>query len=170
MRIGISGPSGCGKSTVSKMLASKHSMHHLCLDDYWIDNPDCKFRMETLTETYRIFEFAPEYNGGKLAQDALKYPSVVMEGFCLMAFPQIRQIVDWHFYIDIPWEYSMMRRCARDGNSKSTRGWIALGPHKNDLLTSFQRDLVRTTVLDGKKSTEVLVEEISNKLLALSND
>jgi hypothetical protein len=62
------------------MLASKHSMHHLCLDDYWVDNPDCKFHMETLTETYRIFEFAPEYNGRKLAQDALKYPNVVMEG------------------------------------------------------------------------------------------
>lgn len=169
MKIAISGPSCSGKSTLTKMLASKHNMVNLCIDNYWKEGIDRKYRLETVGQTYRIFEFADEYDAEKMVRNTRLISHVIYEGFCIMAFPCVRKIIDWHFYVNVPWDILVKRRESRDGTGTSTIGWKVLGERGNELLTGFQRDLGKTTVLDGNEPTEILVEKISQKMLELSN-
>lgn len=167
MIIAVTGPSGSGKTTISKMLASKHKWAHLCQDDFWRSGA-IKFYMKYKDETHRLYEFAYGYNGEELAKQAAELPNVVIDGFSIMAFPEVRKIVDWHFSIDIPWSVTKERRLSRTPNSPSNIGWITLGERGNTLLTSFQKDLKNTTVLNGLDPVIANVETISEKIVELS--
>lgn len=166
--IAISGPSCSGKSTITNMLASKHSMHSLCLDDYWNLESDRKFLIETNKQTHRLYELAAEYDGEKLAVHAQLYTDAIIEGFCIMAFSQIRKIADIHFHIDVPWNVLRKRRSDRDCDNNASKGWMALGERGNELLTGFQRDLANTVILDGTQPVEENVDLISDYMLDLS--
>lgn len=168
MIVAITGPSGSGKSTISKMLASKHENGvHLSLDDYWVTNNDRKF----FFNKSRMYELPDGYNGKELARKAweLSANDVFIEGLHVMAYPEVRKLIRIHFYLDVSWEISVQRRLARQRPSDgiSTKVWMELGKDFNELNVGYQRDLKDTVVLDGIKSPDILVEEISQILLDL---
>jgi len=131
----------------------------------WINRKDRQFKLDLPSGQLRIYEMADEYDGEGLARMARQAEGdVIMEGFCLMAFEDIRRLADWHFHLRVPWDVCVQRRRTRGDKVTSGLGWMALGERGNELLTGFQRDLPRTTVLDGTLPAAELADIISASL------
>lgn len=184
--IGIAGGSCSGKTTIIESLKAWYgnNLTTLMFDDYiyskeeidyskvvdWerIDLYDLKRLIADLARIKNGEVVVYSSNSRESTQAGIKKkvaepkPLVVIEGFLLLANPEIRKQLDLMIFLDIPEEEMLQRRFARriEGNpwdsEKYIHTYLVDGHRKNVLPTK----VFAHHILDATKSPEELISEI----------
>lgn len=172
--IGIAGPSCSGKSTLAKALALNLGAESATLDDYYRARSP-----KILVDGHRSYERPEQYDGAGLARhaiarrDAVPDRAIVLEGFLLFRYPELREIVDVGFFIELAPEAIVARRRTRGGRP-SDRSFDAIGIAEWLRFGAGQSTLPNIVTLAGEGSPEALVkaaeEEISRRFPAARRD
>jgi uridine kinase len=136
-RIGLAGPSCSGKSTVARIVAERLGAARLCLDDFYLRGHE---RRHVVVEgvPVRSFDHPGAYDGEAVRRAVADAPgAVVAEGFLLLAYPGMAQVLDLGVFVDLPWDEIRRRRALRTGQTTSKvdasfdlvgeREWLAHG-------------------------------------------
>jgi uridine kinase len=187
--IGVCGPSCCGKSSVAKLLAQELDANILCLDNFIIRHAE-KIYVDYKGQKIRTFERPELYDGKRLASfvkelekkgslkttifnlTRLEDEEIVMqkkdwlilEGFLLFHFNELNKLMDYKFFIDLPFKESVIRRAKRADRPKADKSFILIGEQENQVYCVPQKNLPGVTVLDGKKSPSELKSEILSRI------
>lgn len=155
----IAGPSASGKSTLACEVARRLRIPCLGLDERYIRYS--KAYLETPNGRVRTYERPELYDGGKLAITiANRNTPLVVEGFCLFAYPQILRQPALRFYVDVPFAICAARRAARRPQRPSDKSFALVGEQETARVVLPQRDLPDVRVLDGLRATAELAETI----------
>lgn len=155
----IAGPSASGKSTLSAEVATRLNLPCLSLDDFFIRGK--KILVDTDTGPVRSFERPELYDGPKLALRLFNRTSgLVVEGFCLFCYPEIRALPSIRFYLNIPFDVCVQRRMERRPRRPSDNSFIRIGESENTSFVLPQQFVDGVHALDGMKPTTELAEQI----------
>ena len=158
-RILIVGPSASGKSTLADRVADEVGLPKLHLDDYFI--PRAKAFVETPNGRVRTFERPSLYDGNKLARDAAAIRGgIVIEGFCLFAYPEILALGGSRYYLDAPFSLCRERRAARRPQRYSDRSFAIVGESETLRFVVPQREIPDVHVLNGRLPTAELTRQV----------
>jgi uridine kinase len=178
--IGIAGPSCSGKTTIAETLVKEMpDAIHLRFDSY--TKPQLRTVPVTGPDgiTYQSAERPELYNGEKLAKDLDELigkhknsdKTVIVEGFLLLTFSEIRERLTHSFFVEISHEESLRRRDARPSEimgaqdevvEQMEKAFRVIGGSEYEKFGRPQAQLQGVTKLDGMKSTQDLVEEIKS--------
>ena len=155
----IAGPSASGKSTIAREVARLRGVPCFSLDDYFIKG--AKAFVDTPSGRIRTFERPGLYNGAALAEELSRAKDgAVVEGFCLFTYPAMCAIEGKRYYLDVPFSTCAERRRIRRPRRLSDQTYLVIGEGENAAFVLPQRSLARMSVLDGTRSTALLVQGI----------
>ncbi|HLP79963.1 MAG TPA: hypothetical protein VK158_04975 [Acidobacteriota bacterium] len=184
--IGIAGPSCSGKTTVAKRLAQELLCDIVSLDNQYILGSPKIYVGDT-----RTMERPQLYDGQKLADIANLWKQngratfqeldfatkklydrtindsqyLVLEGFLLLTYPQIRNACSHTFYIDISWNEIVRRRIGRGRETpEKIDAFLRVGRQEMEQYVFAQKSLPGVTVLNGSSSIDDTVREIKKRL------
>lgn len=161
----IAGPSASGKSTVARLVATARHLPLLCLDDYFI-----RGRREfigTAAGRVRTYERPTLYDGGSLAKDArAARAGVVVEGFCLLMYPEFAELEAFRFYLDVPHSVCAERRAKRRPSRPSDESFSLIGEAEAAKYVLPQRFMPNVQVLDGMLPPADLARCVQQTLLS----
>jgi uridine kinase len=163
----IAGPSASGKTTIARAVAAALKVPCLSLDRYFI--PRATAFVETANGPVRTFERPELYDGARLAMDfGAQSAGVVVEGFCLFAYPQVLAIPARRFYIDLPFPLCLVRRMARRPQRFSDRSFLLVGEQENATFVVPQQHIPGVFVLDGSLPVETLRDTVLGAVAQLA--
>ena len=142
--VGIAGASGSGKTVLSKHLAQmvgEKNVLILSVDNYYkvkaelskklpinYDNPET-IDVDLLIEHLRLLKAGksiPEYHYDFYSQDRTMLPSIIqpkpiilVEGFLVLHFPQIRELMDLKIFVDVDQDIQLLRLIDRDQKTRN---------------------------------------------------
>ena len=155
----IAGPSASGKTTLALEVARQIGLPCLSLDDYFISKP--KLFVETPTGMVRTFERPVLYNGAMLAiKLSNRVSGFVVEGFCLLNYPQILALPAARYYLDVPFSICAKRRAARLPQRPSDESFSIIGEQETAAYVFPQSKLAGVRLLDGLRPIDELAASI----------
>ncbi|MBW2991500.1 AAA family ATPase [Candidatus Woesearchaeota archaeon] len=183
--IGICGPSCSGKSCVAKLLAQDLNASILCLDNFIIQGAR-KIYVNYKGQKIRTFERPELYDGKRLARcvnelnekGSVKFTIfnltrleeeevfvkkndyLILEGFLLFQFTELTSLMDYKFFIDLPFREVVSRRVKRADRPKADNSFVLIGYQENKKFCLPQKDFPGVIILDGKKTISELKTDI----------
>jgi dephospho-CoA kinase len=187
--IGICGPSCSGKTSVVKLLAQELDANVLGLDNFIVKNAG-KIYVDYNGQKIRTFERPELYDGKHLAKCVKELEKkgslttkifnltkleeeeisiknkdwLILEGFLLFHFSELNRLMDYKFFIDLPFEEIVIRRAKRADRPKSDKSFILIGKQENREYCLPQKNFPEVISLDGKKSLAELKSEILSRI------
>ncbi len=171
MIIGIAGPSCSGKSTIAEAIASTLGIELLHLDGRWISKAE-----KPVVNGHPSYEQPHQYDGASLLAEMkaahAEGRDILVEGFLLFCFPEILDLCDHRFYIDVAHEELVRRRTARTaagGNATWAalgsddvvdRGWLAHGREEWERWGLPQSKLTGVVILDGHRPAAESAQDV----------
>lgn len=176
--IGISGGSGSGKTTLSKFLAnglSDYPVKVIHMDKYYYSKRPITIAPFSKKE-YEDFNDPVSINIDKVVEDfnhALQNESIVIiEGFLLFHFSQIRENIDYKIFVDCQSDERLIRRLRKfaDGrytNEEAIQEYLDLVRYRHDIYvepTRWYADIIINGSGTTQKGSRMLLDWIINKV------
>ncbi len=165
-KILIAGPSGSGKSTVAQKLAIELDYIYFSLDNYFIKPSVVEFE----NEIYPSYENPMSYDGNLLADhinafEGHWFKGLVIEGFCLFAYPRIFSLESSRFFLDASYEFCLTRRLKRSGGERlSDASYKIVGKSEAEKYVYPQKNMSDVTVIDATLDIDSILQQIKEKI------
>jgi uridine kinase len=159
----LAGPSGSGKSTVARLVATALRARMLCLDRCFRANP--KLFVAGPQGPVRTYERPGAYDGAALAAEVRRASgAVIVEGFCLLTYPEVLALGGTRFYLDLPFDLCLARRLARRPQRPSDRSFAVVGRAETEAFVVPQMRLPGVRILDARHPPPALAAAILQTL------
>lgn len=169
--VGLAGPSCSGKTILAHYIAKRLNARIFHLDAYWI-----KGSFKPIVNGEYSFEQPHQYAGDQMAKDALNFhlknpgKYIILEGFLLYLYPDLYNLCEHSFFIDVPEKALFERRnirAAKQGDatgggktSQIEKAWLANGISEWNFWGSKQKYYKNISILDGTQSQDDLMSKI----------
>ncbi len=191
--IGIGGPSCSGKSTLAKNVEQELNALRFSVDSFYKKDAPKIYIANSKGELVRTFERPELYDGAYVAEciselkkgNKIEYclfdwkekiekvysakPTdvLIVEGFLMYTYPELKEIIDYAFYVDIPYDEMLYRREQRK-RSKGDQTFLEIGVQEYKLFGEGQKNIPNLIILNGLESPAKLrtrvLEYVSPKI------
>jgi uridine kinase len=165
----IAGPSGSGKSTVAWRLAQELNYAWFCLDGYFM----APMYVTYGEKEYKTFEHPCSYDAKTLYENILTFQEknakwvngIVVEGFCILNYPEIFRLTTKRFFLDASHEFCVTRRIQRTGGkSIADKTYLAIGKEEASKYVYCQRNMSDVITIDATLDLDTILNKIKINL------
>jgi len=190
--IGICGSSASGKTTLANNLREKLGCSIISQDNYYKDYAELSINLKEIDfanpntyDTELLVNDLIQIKSGKdiispnysfitssRLQGGIKIRStdiVIIEGYALLYFPEIRELLDYAFFIDASEKIKLNRMIARDTVSRGCSIKQVYDKYNLSVKPNYEKyikDLRQyaNESLDGDKDSQILIKYVLNKI------